>query len=83
MIRRHIYLTEDLARQIRLTAAAEHKTEAQVIREVLQVGFAQKRPARTAGEALLGLAKLGEDLHIRSDDPYLSRNIDKYLYEDE
>jgi hypothetical protein len=83
MIRKQIYLTEELDRQIHLTAASEQKPEAQVIREVLHVGFLQKIPARTSGEALLGLAKLGEELGLKSDDPYLSRNIDKYLYEDE
>lgn len=78
MIRKQVYLTEELDRQVHLTAASEQKPEAQVIREVLHAGFARKKPKANAGEALLGLAKLA----LTSDDPYLSRNIDKYLYED-
>jgi hypothetical protein len=83
MIRKQIYLTEDLDRQIHLTAASERKPAAQVVREVLHAGFLQRKPARTAGAALLGLAKLGEELGLTSDDPYLSRNIDSYLYDDQ
>ncbi len=83
MIRKQIYLTEDLEFQIHLTAASERKPEAQVIREVLHAGFAQKKPKANAGEALLGLAKLGEALGLTSDDPHLSRNIDTYLYDDQ
>lgn len=83
MIRTQIYLTDDLKRQIHLVAASEQKPEAEVIREALRAGFARKKPKANAGEALLGLAKLGEELGLRSDDPHLSRNIDKYLYEDE
>ncbi len=83
MIRKQVYLTRELDQQISLTAASEQKPAAQVIREVLHAGFLQKKPARTAGEALLGLANLGEELGLKSDDPYLSRNIDKYLYDEE
>lgn len=81
MIRKQVYLTEDLDQQISLTAASERKPEAQVIREVLHAGFAHMQPARTAGEALLALARLGEELGIKGP-PDLSRNIDKYLYEE-
>jgi hypothetical protein len=81
MIRKQIYLTEELERQIHLAAATEKKPAAQVIREVLHAGFLRKRPAHTAGEALLGLARLGAELGIEGP-PDLSRNIDKYLYEE-
>lgn len=81
MIRKQIYLTKELDRQIALTAVSERKPEAAVIREVLHAGFLQKKPARTAGEALLGLARLGEELGIKGP-PDLSRNIDTYLYEE-
>ena len=80
MIRKQIYLTEDLQRQIRLAAAAEKKPEAQVIREVLHAGLDQVQSTQTAGEVLLSLAQLGVELGIKGP-PDLSRNIDKYLYE--
>lgn len=83
MIRTQIYLTEELKRRIHLAAATERKPEAQVIREVLHDGLAQRLPATNTGEGLLGLARLGESLGLTSDDPHLSRNIDTYLYDDD
>jgi len=77
MISKHIYLTEELDRQVHFVALSEKKPEAQVIREVLHAGFALKKPSRNGGDALLALAAMA----MPSDDPFLSRNIDKYLYE--
>jgi hypothetical protein len=77
MIRKQIFLTPDLERQIALTAATEGKPQAQVVRETLHAGFARRRPARNGGDALLALAGLAGN----SDDPLLSRRIDDYLYD--
>jgi hypothetical protein len=77
MIRKPISLTEELDWQIHRTAVSEHKSEAEVIREKLCAGFAARKTARTGGDALLQLAAMA----VKSNDPYLSRNIDKYLYE--
>lgn len=82
MIRKQIFLTPDLQQQIALAAASEHKPQAQVVREVLHAGFTVRRPTRTGGDGLLALARLGEELGIKGP-PDLSRNIDKYLYEDQ
>ncbi len=82
MIRKQIYLTEDLSRQLAVAAKQQRKPEAQVIRELLRAGLTQQKPAQTAGEALLGLAKLGKELGIRAE-PEFSSRIDDYLYGDQ
>ena len=80
MIRKQIFLTPDLERQIALTAATEGKPQAQVVREMLHAGFARTQPARN-GDALLGLAALAK--HAAKGGPEdLSRNLDDYLYGD-
>lgn len=63
----------------RITFLAEQKKISvnQQVRELLQKGLETQKP-RNGGVALMDLAKLG--LKGPKD---LSRNIDKYLYEDE
>ena len=84
MIRTQVYLTEDQARDIKLLARREKKHEAEVIRELLSMGFNASRSARgeTTGEALLRLAKLGQKLRVKTPAD-LSSRIDDYLYGDE
>jgi len=81
MIRKQVFLTPALERQIALAAASEHKPQAQVVREVLHAGFTVRQPTRNGGDALLALARLGAELGIKGPSD-LSANIDKYLYED-
>ena len=84
MIRTQVFLTEDQARDIKLRARREKKHEAEVIRELLSMGFNASRSARgeTTGEALLRLAKLGQKLRVKTPAD-LSSRIDDYLYGDE
>jgi hypothetical protein len=84
MIRTQVFLTEEQARDIKLRAKREKKREAEVIRELLNMGFNASRSARgeTTGEALLRLAKLGEKLRVKAPAD-LSSRIDDYLYGDE
>jgi hypothetical protein len=81
MIRTQVYLTEEQARDIKLKARREHKREAEVIRDLLNRGLNVSRSAsrETTGEALLRLAKLGEELKIKAPAD-LSSWIDEYLY---
>ena len=83
MIRTQVYLTEEQARDIKLRAKHENKREAEVIRELVNKGLdASHRANReTAGNALLRLAKLGEELHVKAPAD-LSSRIDEYLYGD-
>src|SRR3712207_2792476 len=55
----------------------QNKPEAEVIRELLETGLKKQRPVST-GEALLGLARLGEELGM-SDPTDLSERHDDYL----
>ncbi len=84
MIRTQVFLTEEQARGIKLRARREKKHEAEVIRELLNIGFDASRSARgeTTGEALLRLARLGEKLRVKAPAD-LSSRIDDYLYGEE
>ena len=76
MIRTQVYLTDDLARDIKLRGRQEHKPEAQVIREAVEKGLTTTR--ETAGESLLRLA----GIHAKGPSDASAR-IDDYLYGDD
>jgi plasmid stability protein len=83
MIRKQVYLTEELDQAIRIAAQREGKAEAQVIRESLSRGLEQQNADMpTIGAALGSLIELGKRLDMKLP-PDLSTNIDKYLYEDQ
>ena len=84
MIRTQVYITEEQARDIKLQAKREHKPEAEVIRELLSEGLKTTKGQReeSTGEALLRLAKVGEQLGATGPTD-LSSRIDDYLYGDE
>ena len=81
MIRTQVYLSKDLYDGISLIAKQEKKPSAQVLRELLTESIRAKVEKQNAGQALKGLAKLGEKLQIRGPKD-LSTNVDKYLYEE-
>ena len=81
MIRKHFLLPLPLDERIKLVARRDHKSEAEVIRELLETGLETKHK-QSVGQALRGLAKLGQELGITGPTD-LSRNIDKYLYEED
>jgi len=81
MIRKQIYLTRELEQHIHVLSQQQKKPEAEVIRDLLETGLKKQRPIST-GEALLGLAKLGETLGM-SGPTDLSERHDDYLYGDD
>ena len=83
MIKTMVYLTEEQARDIKLKAKREQKHKAEVIRDLVSKGLdASRRTKReTTGEALLRLAKLGEELQIKAPAD-LSARIDEILYDE-
>jgi len=83
MIRTQVYLTEEQARDIKLRAKRENKREAEVIRELVNIGFKASQNARgeTTGEALQRLVSLGEKLQVKAPAD-LSSRIDDILYGD-
>ncbi len=81
MIRKQIYLTKELNQHIHVLSQQQNKPEAEVIRELLKTGLKRELPMST-GEALLGLATLGEKLSM-SGPTDLSERHDNYLYGDD
>ena len=79
MICKQVYLTEDLNRRLTVAAKQLQKSEAQVLRDILDAGLRQQQ--ETAGAALLRLAALGQALGIQGP-PDTSMKIDDYLYGD-
>ena len=78
IIRTQVYLTEELYRNIEIVAKREKKTKAQVIRDSLDEGLADKKDAQNAGKILLKIASKA----VKGGEKNLSENIDKYLYEE-
>jgi hypothetical protein len=61
MIRTHVFLTDEQARDIKLRAKRENKREAEVIRELLNEGMKKSasKAQESTGESLLRLAAIG------------------------
>lgn len=83
MIRAHLYITEEQARDIKLRAKRERRRESDVARELLERGrfISQGRRQESLGHALLRLAALGKELGLTGPTD-LSTNLDDYLYGD-
>ena len=83
MIRTHIYITEEQARDIKLRAKRERRRESDVARELLERGrfISQGRKQESLGEALLRLAEVGKKFGLTGPTD-LSTNLDDYLYGD-
>jgi hypothetical protein len=76
MNRMNIYLPSELRQRLKLRAQQARRPEAEVIRDLLEEGL-ERTPA-SPGNPLLDLAKLA----VTGGPADLSRNLDKYLYED-
>jgi predicted DNA-binding protein len=78
MIRTQIYLQKDQKKLIELLAQKEDKPEAQVVRELIEIGIRDKEGRHEpAGKALLRLARIGGNGPADA-----SPRIDHYLYGD-
>jgi predicted DNA-binding protein len=83
MIRKHVLLPLPLDEQIKLMARKDHKSEASVIRELLETGLeTTHQHTASVGHALRKLAEIGKQAGATGPTD-LSKHIDKYLYEDE
>ena len=76
MIRTQIYLQEDQYNKIKLISSKTNKPQSEIIRDALDRGISDLA-SRTVAQALLEMAATA----VTTDDPDLSANIDKYLYE--
>jgi hypothetical protein len=83
MIRTQVYLTDEQAQDIKARAKRERRREADVIRELVERGrnTSQGKRQESAGEALLRLAAVGQELGMTGPTD-LSTNHDDYLYGD-
>ncbi len=75
MIRTQVYLPKSLYQTITTVAKQEKKPAAQVIRDLLTSGLAQKQRPSTIGQALLKLT----NIHVHAPED-TSQKIDEYLY---
>lgn len=82
MIRTQIYIPKEMHDAIKTIARQEKKPQAEIVRRALEAGIKLAKPKETTGQALQRLIDLGKELNLKSDDPHLSTNIDKYLYEE-
>jgi|tagenome__1003787_1003787.scaffolds.fasta_scaffold20683206_2 hypothetical protein len=83
MIRRHLFITEEQARDIQLRAKRERRRESDVTRDLLERGrfVSQGRRQESVGEGLLRLAQLGKKFRMTGPKD-LSMKHDDYLYGD-
>lgn len=75
MIRKQLYLPDNLEREIKYLARKEIKTEAEIIRELLSIGLVRKKPKTAPAEVLLRIAA-----KAKTGPKDLSANIEAYLY---
>jgi hypothetical protein len=80
MIRKQIYLPEELERRLSVASKQQQKSEAQLIREALDDKLGAAAPV-SAGAALMKLAELGKRLDIKLPAD-ASIKHDDYLYGD-
>jgi hypothetical protein len=82
MVRKHLLLPLLLNEQIKLVARKDHKSEAELIRELLESGLQSKHQhTASVGHALRKLAEIGKQAGATGPTD-LSKHIDKYLYEE-
>lgn len=79
MIRTQIYLPKELYQEVDWVAKKERKPKAQVIREAIEKDMDKKRG--NAGSTLLEIAAMAKKYKWKGPKD-LSKNIDKYLYEE-
>ena len=78
MQRTQMYLDEKLRKDLIALAKREDKSMAQVARDILKEGVKKKKNGDKSGiDTLIAISKM----RLKGgDDPYLSSNIDHYLY---
>jgi hypothetical protein len=77
MIRTQVYLEDQTHKDLLHLAQQEQKSMAEVTRDILKEGIHKRKSLDPSGKkALLALA----GIKGKSNDPYLSENIDHYLY---
>lgn len=78
MIRTQIYIDESLHRDLIGLAKQANEPMAQIARDILREGVKKRKKIDYSGKTVM--RKLLEMKITGGDDPYLSENIDHYLY---
>ncbi len=80
MQRTHIYLPEEINREIAYLARLKGKSKAEVTREILEKGLEIVEPRKSSSaQALVNIVKLAKKLHIKAPRD-LSENHDYYTW---
>ena len=77
MIRTQIYLDEDIHKDLHILAKQQKESMAQIARDILKEGIAQKRRLDKSGKEVL---KKLLAMKISGGPSDLSENLDHYLY---
>lgn len=78
MIRTQIYIPEDIHQATKFLAQEQRKSMAELLRSFITVGIIEEKKKKSKQRPLSSLAKLG----IKGGPKDLSKNIDKYLYQE-
>ncbi len=77
MIRTQMYLDDQTHKDLMRLAEQQNRSMAKVARDILKTGIQNIKAVDTSGKrALTAIA----NMRLRADDPFLSENIDHYLY---
>lgn len=80
MLKTYLYVPDDLKEKINLTAKAQNKSKAEVIRQALEKGIVAVQNQGTASaQILLKLAKMGESANLKGP-KNSSERIDELLW---
>ena len=81
MQRISVHISEETKRKLELAAKFKNKVEAELIREVLDIGLRVIAPKFNSAKALLDLVKKAEKLPSRPEAPRdVSENLDYYAW---
>lgn len=80
MLKTYLYIPEPLKERINLTAKAQDRSKAEVMREALEKGITALQYQGTASaQALLKIAEIGEKFNLKGPKDG-SEKLDKYLW---
>lgn len=80
MLKTYLYIPEQLERKIKITAEAQNKSKAEVIRQALEKGISSVVvQGAVSAQSLLRIAEVGER-HKPKGPKDLSANLDDYLW---
>lgn len=80
MLKTYLYVPEELERKINLTAKAQNKSKAEVIRQAIEKGItAVAQQGAASAEALLKIAEIGKKHNLQGPKDG-SEKMDEYLW---